>query len=189
MRLTRAPLAAPQNLGIDLRRMYYSQPTSGEEALEIMDELARSSAVDLVVVDSVAALVPRAELEGDIGQVTVSSRAAAGPTAGTWREGRVGGRWGGELGWLWVSLWWQRPADRPASAAAELGVAQAGGQRGQEQDHALLHQPAAQQGEGARGQGAERPQGAVRSATKHASRRGRAGRAVPWPLPAYLLRP
>ena len=52
------------NLGIDLNEMIISQPNSGEEALEIADTLVRSGAVDLIVVDSVAALVPKAELDG-----------------------------------------------------------------------------------------------------------------------------
>lgn len=52
------------NLGIDLNDMIISQPNSGEEALEIADTLVRSGAVDLIIVDSVAALVPKAELDG-----------------------------------------------------------------------------------------------------------------------------
>lgn len=52
------------NLGIDLNEMIISQPNSGEEALEIADTLVRSGAVDLIIVDSVAALVPKAELDG-----------------------------------------------------------------------------------------------------------------------------
>lgn len=56
-----------RNLGINLDELYISQPDSGEQALDILDYLVRSSAVDLVVVDSVAALTPRAELEGDMG--------------------------------------------------------------------------------------------------------------------------
>jgi recombination protein RecA len=54
-------------LGVDLGGLLISQPDSGEQALEIVDALVRSGAVDLVVVDSVAALVPKAELEGDMG--------------------------------------------------------------------------------------------------------------------------
>ncbi|MEZ4390263.1 MAG: recombinase RecA [Polyangiales bacterium] len=54
-------------LGIDLAQLLISQPDSGEQALEVVDALVRSGAVDLVVVDSVAALVPKAELEGDMG--------------------------------------------------------------------------------------------------------------------------
>lgn len=56
-----------KNLGINLDELYISQPDSGEQALDILDYLVRSSAVDLIVVDSVAALTPRAELEGDMG--------------------------------------------------------------------------------------------------------------------------
>ena len=54
-------------LGVDLSHLLISQPDTGEQALEIVDALVRSGAVDLVVVDSVAALVPKAELEGDMG--------------------------------------------------------------------------------------------------------------------------
>ncbi|WP_299409351.1 recombinase RecA [Acaryochloris sp. IP29b_bin.148] len=54
-------------LGVDVSELLVSQPDSGEMALEIVDQLVRSSAVDLVVVDSVAALTPRAEIEGDMG--------------------------------------------------------------------------------------------------------------------------
>ena len=53
-------------LGIDVDDLLVSQPDSGEMALDIVDQLVRSSAVDVIVVDSVAALVPRAELEGDM---------------------------------------------------------------------------------------------------------------------------
>lgn len=56
-----------QKLGINLDDLYISQPDCGEQALEIVDYLVRSNAVDLIVVDSVAALTPRAELEGDMG--------------------------------------------------------------------------------------------------------------------------
>jgi recombination protein RecA len=54
-------------LGVDVENLLVSQPDSGEVALEIVDQLVRSSAVDIVVIDSVAALVPRAEIEGDMG--------------------------------------------------------------------------------------------------------------------------
>lgn len=56
-----------KNLGVKVDELLVSQPDTGEQALEIVDQLIRSSAVDLIVVDSVAALVPRAEIEGDIG--------------------------------------------------------------------------------------------------------------------------
>ena len=56
-----------RNLGVDLDRLLISQPDNGEEALEIMDALVRSGAIDVVVLDSVAALVPKAEIEGDMG--------------------------------------------------------------------------------------------------------------------------
>ncbi|MEY4155036.1 MAG: Protein RecA, partial [Pseudomonadota bacterium] len=56
-----------QKLGVNLQDLLISQPDTGEQALEIVDSLVRSGAVDLVVVDSVAALTPKAELEGDMG--------------------------------------------------------------------------------------------------------------------------
>ncbi|MBI2374584.1 MAG: recombinase RecA [Deltaproteobacteria bacterium] len=64
-----------RSLGIDLERLLVSQPDSGEQALEICESLVRSSAVDLVVVDSVAALVPKAELEGSMGDAHVGLQA------------------------------------------------------------------------------------------------------------------
>ena len=56
-----------QKLGVNLNELLISQPDTGEQALEIVDSLVRSGAVDLIVVDSVAALTPRAEIEGDMG--------------------------------------------------------------------------------------------------------------------------
>ncbi len=56
-----------QKLGVNLQELLISQPDTGEQALEIVDSLVRSGAVDLIVVDSVAALTPKAELEGDMG--------------------------------------------------------------------------------------------------------------------------
>ena len=56
-----------QALGVNLQEMLISQPDTGEQALEIVDSLVRSAAVDLIVIDSVAALTPKAELEGDMG--------------------------------------------------------------------------------------------------------------------------
>ena len=56
-----------RNLGVDIDTLLISQPSTGEEALEIMDALVRSGAVDVVVLDSVAALVPKAEIEGEMG--------------------------------------------------------------------------------------------------------------------------
>ncbi len=63
------------NLGVDINNLFVSQPGTGEEALEIMDYLVRSSAVDVVVLDSVAALVPKAEIEGDMGDTHVGLQA------------------------------------------------------------------------------------------------------------------
>ncbi|MEZ4471776.1 MAG: recombinase RecA [bacterium] len=62
-------------LGVDPSRLLISQPDHGEQALEITDALVRSGAVDIVVIDSVAALVPRAELEGDMGDAHVGLQA------------------------------------------------------------------------------------------------------------------
>lgn len=57
-----------EKLGVDIESLIISQPDNGEQALEIADQLIRSSAVDIVVIDSVAALTPKAELEGDMGE-------------------------------------------------------------------------------------------------------------------------
>ena len=62
-------------LGVDIDNLLVSQPDNGESALEIVDQLVRSAAVDIVVIDSVAALVPRAEIEGDMGDVHVGLQA------------------------------------------------------------------------------------------------------------------
>ncbi len=62
-------------LGVDLDAMLISQPDTGEQALEICETLVRSNAVDVVVVDSVAALVPRAEIEGDMGDAVMGLQA------------------------------------------------------------------------------------------------------------------
>jgi recombination protein RecA len=59
--------AYAKRLGVDVEKLLVSQPDSGEQALEIVETLVRSNAVDMVVVDSVAALVPQAEIEGDMG--------------------------------------------------------------------------------------------------------------------------
>ncbi|MBC5807718.1 MAG: recombinase RecA [Candidatus Eremiobacter antarcticus] len=67
--------AYAQNLGVDLDNLLVSQPDTGEQALEIAEMLVRSNAVDIVVVDSVAALVPRAEIEGDMGDAHVGLQA------------------------------------------------------------------------------------------------------------------
>ena len=56
-----------KNLGVDIDELYISQPDNGEQALDIADEMVRSGAVDVIVIDSVAALVPRAEIDGDMG--------------------------------------------------------------------------------------------------------------------------
>jgi recombination protein RecA len=56
-----------EKLGVDINNLYISQPDTGEQALEIVESLIRSSAIDIVVIDSVAALTPKAELEGDMG--------------------------------------------------------------------------------------------------------------------------
>lgn len=62
-------------LGVDVDRLYIAQPSNGEEALEIMDTIVRSGAVDVVVLDSVAALVPKAEIEGEMGDSHVGVQA------------------------------------------------------------------------------------------------------------------
>ena len=62
-------------LGVEMNSLYVSQPDSGEQALDIADMLVRSGAVDIIVIDSVAALVPKAELEGDMGDSHVGLQA------------------------------------------------------------------------------------------------------------------
>src|SRR5881397_3555924 len=67
--------AYAQKLGVDIANLHVAQPDTGEEALEIADHLVRSGAVDVVVIDSVAALVPRAEIEGEMGDSHVGLQA------------------------------------------------------------------------------------------------------------------
>ncbi|RKY49791.1 MAG: recombinase RecA [Candidatus Neomarinimicrobiota bacterium] len=64
-----------EKLGVDVKNLLISQPDSGEQALEITETLVRSGAIDVIVIDSVAALVPRAELEGDMGDSYVGLQA------------------------------------------------------------------------------------------------------------------
>ena len=63
------------NLGVDIDNLYISQPDNGEQALEIADQLIRSSAIDIIVIDSVAALTPKKEIEGDMGDSAVGLQA------------------------------------------------------------------------------------------------------------------
>ena len=63
------------NLGVDLAQLYVSQPDDGEQALAIAEELARSGSIDLIVVDSVAALTPKAEIDGEMGDSVVGMQA------------------------------------------------------------------------------------------------------------------
>ena len=67
--------AYAQKLGIDLDNLLVSQPDNGEQALEIVEVLVRSNSVDVVVVDSVAALVPKAEIEGEMGEAQMGLQA------------------------------------------------------------------------------------------------------------------
>jgi recombination protein RecA len=64
-----------ENLGVDTENLLISQPDNGEQALEIADNLIRSGAIDLIVIDSVAALTPRAEIEGEMGDSSVGLQA------------------------------------------------------------------------------------------------------------------
>ncbi|MCR4781422.1 MAG: recombinase RecA [Lachnospiraceae bacterium] len=64
-----------KNIGVDIDNLYISQPDSGEQALEITEMMVRSGAVDIVIVDSVAALVPKAEIDGDMGDSHVGLQA------------------------------------------------------------------------------------------------------------------
>ncbi|MBP3197067.1 MAG: recombinase RecA, partial [Butyrivibrio sp.] len=67
--------AYAKNIGVDVDNLYISQPDSGEQALEITETMVRSGAIDIVVVDSVAALVPKAEIDGDMGDSHVGLQA------------------------------------------------------------------------------------------------------------------
>ena len=64
-----------EKLGVDVNNLWISQPDNGEQALEIAEQLIRSSAVGIIVVDSVAALTPKKEIEGDMGEATVGLQA------------------------------------------------------------------------------------------------------------------
>lgn len=64
-----------KRLGVDIDELYVSQPDSGEQALEITETMVRSGAIDIVVVDSVAALVPKSEIEGEMGDATMGGQA------------------------------------------------------------------------------------------------------------------
>ena len=64
-----------KNIGVDIDELYISQPDSGDQALEITETMVRSGAMDIVVVDSVAALVPKQEIEGDMGDSHVGLQA------------------------------------------------------------------------------------------------------------------
>ena len=68
-------LVYARNIGVDIDNLYISQPDNGEQALEITETMVRSGAVDIVIVDSVAALVPKAEIEGDMGDSHVGLQA------------------------------------------------------------------------------------------------------------------
>jgi recombination protein RecA len=68
-------VAYAKNIGVDTERLFISQPDTGEQALDIAEMLVRSGAIDLLVVDSVAALTPRAEIEGDMGDQHVGLQA------------------------------------------------------------------------------------------------------------------
>ncbi len=64
-----------KKLGVDIENLFISQPDSGEQALEICDQLVRSGALDIIVIDSVAALVPKAEIDGEMGDSHVGLQA------------------------------------------------------------------------------------------------------------------
>ena len=64
-----------RKLGVDVDQLYVSQPDTGEQALEICEALVRSGAIDIVVIDSVAALVPKAEIDGEMGDSFVGLQA------------------------------------------------------------------------------------------------------------------
>lgn len=64
-----------ENLGVDVNNLYISQPDNGEQALEIAEQLIRSAAIDIIVIDSVAALTPKSEIEGEMGEKNVGLQA------------------------------------------------------------------------------------------------------------------
>ena len=64
-----------ENIGVDLKNLYVSQPDNGEQALDITEELVKSGGFDIIVIDSVAALTPKAEIEGDMGDSHVGLQA------------------------------------------------------------------------------------------------------------------
>ena len=66
-----------RNIGVDIDNLYISQPDNGEQALEITETMVRSGAVDIVIVDSVAALVPKAEIDGEMGEFPCGSSGQA----------------------------------------------------------------------------------------------------------------
>ena len=68
-----------EKLGVDVENLWISQPDNGEQALEIAEQLIRSSAVDIIVIDSVAALTPKAEIEGDMGDSKMGLQARLMP--------------------------------------------------------------------------------------------------------------
>src|SRR5436305_5646575 len=84
--------AYDKKLGVDIENLHVSQPDTGEEALEIAEHLVRSGAIDVIVIDSVAALVPKAEIEGEMGdshmglQARLMSQALRKLTAATNRN-------------------------------------------------------------------------------------------------------
>ena len=67
--------AYAKNIGVDIDNLYISQPDNGEQALEIAETMVRSGAIDIIIIDSVAALVPRAEIEGEMGDSHVGLQA------------------------------------------------------------------------------------------------------------------
>ena len=67
--------AYAKNIGVDIDNLYISQPDCGEQALEITETMVRSGAIDIVVVDSVAALVPKQEIDGDMGDAVMGAQA------------------------------------------------------------------------------------------------------------------
>ena len=84
-----------RNIGVDIDNLYISQPDNGEQALEITETMVRSGAIDIVIVDSVAALVPKAEIDGDMGdshvglQARLMSQALRKLTAAISRSNRI----------------------------------------------------------------------------------------------------
>ena len=121
-----------EKLGVDVENLWISQPDNGEQALEITETMVRSGAIDIIVVDSVAALVPKAEIDGDMGDSHVGLQARLMSQALRKLTAVCRNRWchGGEQG-------------RPAGPLDEPGLAHTDLHDQQDVHHLYFHQPVA----------------------------------------------